>query len=59
MFFRFILLGICLTFVVFFMDILLPKLKSKIKIYKENRDKKQKQTAFKKKMKELEIKEFL
>ncbi len=56
MFFRFILLGICLTFVVFFMDILLPKLKSKIKVYKENRDKKQKQTAFKKKMKELEIK---
>ena len=56
MFFRFILLGICLTIVVFFMDILLPKLKSKIKIYKENRDIKQKQTAFKKKMKELEIK---
>ena len=55
MFFRFILLGISLTFVVFFMDILLPKLKSKIKMYKENRDKEPNQTAFKKKVKELEI----
>lgn len=56
MFFRFILLGICLTFVLFFMDVLLPKLKSKIKIHKENKIKKKKQTAFKNKMKELEIK---
>ena len=48
MFLRFVLLGICLTFVIFFMDVLLPKIKLKIK--------KQKQEAFRKKMKELEIK---
>ena len=56
MFFRFILLGICLTFVVFFMDILLPKLKSQFNLHKEQKNKKQKQEKFRKKMKELEIK---
>ena len=56
MFLRFVLLGICLTFVIFFMDVLLPKIKLKIRLHKELKNKKQKQEAFRKKMKELEIK---
>ena len=56
MFLRFVLLGICLTFVIFFMDVLLPKIKLKIRLHKELKNKKQKQEACRKKMKELEIK---
>ena len=56
MFLRFVLLGICLTFVIFFMDVLLPKLKLKIRSNKELKNKKQKQEEYRKRMKELEIK---
>lgn len=56
MFFRCILLGMCLTFIIFFMEVLLPKIKAKIKLYKELKIKKQKHEDFKKKIKELEIK---
>ena len=56
MFFKFVLLGIAFVVVVFFFDVLLPKLKLKYKLHKELKIKKQKQEAFRKKMKELEIK---
>lgn len=56
MFFRFILLGISLVIVIFFFDILLPKIKLKYRLHKELKEKKKKQEAFRKKMKELEIK---
>ena len=56
LFFKFVLLGICLTFILFFIDVLLPKIKLKIKFHKELKQKKQKQEAFRKMMKELEIK---
>lgn len=56
MFFKFVLLGICLAFILFFIDVLLPKIKLKIKFHKELKQKKQKQEAFRKMMKELEIK---
>lgn len=56
MFFRFVLLGICLTILIFFMDILLPKIKLKMRLHKELNEKKKRQKAFRKKMKELEIK---
>ena len=56
MFFKFVLLGICLTVILFFIDVLLPKIKLKIKFHKELKQKKQKQEAFRKMMKELEIK---
>ena len=45
-----------IIFVIFFMDVLLPKIKLKIRLHKELKNKKQKQEAFRKKMKELEIK---
>lgn len=56
MFLRFVLLGICLSLIIFFMDILLPKIKSKIRLHKKLKNKEQKHEAFRKKMKELEIK---
>lgn len=56
MFFRFVLLGICLTFVLFFIEVIFPKLKSQFNLHKEQKNKKQKQEKFRKKMKELEIK---
>lgn len=56
MFLRFVLIGLCLTFIIFFIDVLLPKIKLKIRLRKELKSKKQKQEAFGKKMKELEIK---
>lgn len=56
MFFRCILLGISFVVVLFIFDILLPKLKLKYRLHKELKIKKQRQKAFKKKMKELEIK---
>ena len=43
MFLRFVLLGICLTFVIFFMDVLLPKIKLKIRLHKELKDRIKKQ----------------
>lgn len=56
MFLRFVLIGLCLTFIIFFIDVLLPKIKLKIRLLKELKSKKQKQESFRKKMKELEIK---
>lgn len=56
MFLRFVLLGISFVIVLFFMDVLLPKLKLKYRLHKELKAKKRKQEAFKNKMKELEIK---
>lgn len=54
--FKFILLGICIIAVIFFFDVLLPKIKLKYRLHKEEKIKKQRQEAFRKKMKELEIK---
>ena len=56
MFFRCILLGISFVVILFIIDILLPKLKLKYRLHRELKIKKQRQEAFKKKMKELEIK---
>ncbi len=56
MFIRFLLLGISLTLVIFFMDVLFPKIKQKYHLHKELRKRKKSQLAFRKKMKELEIK---
>ena len=56
MFFRCLLLGISLVVVLFFFDILLPKLKFKYRLFKELKEKKKREEAFAKKMKELEIK---
>ena len=56
MFLKFVLLGISLTLIIFFFDVLLPKIKLKIRLHKELKDRKKKREAFKNKMKELEIK---
>jgi hypothetical protein len=56
MFLKFVLLGINLTLIMFFFDVLLPKIKLKIRLHKELKDRKKKREAFKNKMKELEIK---
>lgn len=56
MFFRCILLGISFVVILFIFEIILPKLKLKYRLHRELKIKKQRQEAFKKKMKELEIK---
>lgn len=56
MFFRFVLLGICLAAIIFIFDIQFPKLKQKYKKYKEAKEREKRKAAFRKKMKELEIK---
>lgn len=56
MFLKFVLLGINLTLIMFFFDVLLPKIKLKIRLHKELKNRKKKREAFKNKMKELEIK---
>lgn len=56
MFLKFVLLGISLTLIMFFFDVLLPKIKLKIRLHKELKDRKKKREAFKNKMKKLEIK---
>ena len=56
MFFRFVLLIISFSIVLFLFEYLIPKLKSHRKLYKEIRAKRQRQKAFRDKMKELEIK---
>ena len=56
MFFRCVLLGICLVIVIFFFDVLLPKLKIEYKKHKQLKERKKREKAFAKKMKELEIK---
>ena len=55
MFFRFVLLGICLAVIVFIFDNL-PKIKQKYKFRKEAKEREKRKAAFRKKMKELEIK---
>ncbi len=56
MFFRILLIGISLVLLFIIFGILIPKLKLKYRLYKELKEKKQRQEAFAKKMKELEIK---
>ena len=56
MFFRLLLVGISLVLLFLIFDILIPKLKLKYRLYKELKEKKKRQEAFAKKMKELEIK---
>ena len=56
MFFRCILLGISFVVILFVFDVLLPKLKLKYRLQKELKERKRKEKAFRKKMKELEIK---
>ncbi len=42
MFLKFVLLGISLTLIMFFFDVLLPKIKLKIRLHKELKDRKKK-----------------
>ncbi len=56
MFFRFILLGISFVLILFIFEILIPKIKLKYRLHKELSIKKKREDAFRKKMKELEIK---
>ena len=53
---RFALLIICLVILFFCLDYVLPRLINKYKKYKELKNRKKRQEAFKKKMEELEIK---
>ena len=56
MFLRFVLLGIAFVVILFVFEILIPKIKLKYRLHKELKLKKQRREAFRKKMKELEIK---
>lgn len=56
MFFRFVLLGISFVVVLLVMEVIIPKIKLKYRLHKELKEKKKRQEAFGKKMKELEIK---
>ena len=56
MFFRFVLLGISFVVVLLVMEVIIPKIKLKYRLHKELKEKKKRQKAFGKKMKELEIK---
>ena len=56
MFFRCLLLGIAFILTLVIFCILIPKLKLKYRLHKELKEKKKRQEAFRKKMKELEIK---
>lgn len=56
MFFKFVLLGIVFVVVLLVLDVFLPEIKLKTKLHKELKEKKKRQKAFRKKMKELEIK---
>ena len=53
---RFALLIICFVILFFCLDYVLPKLIDKYKRYKELKNRKKREQAFKKKMDELEIK---
>ena len=53
---RFALLIVCLVVLIFCLDYVLPKLIDKYRKYRELRNRKKRQEAFKKKMEELEIK---
>lgn len=56
LFFRLILLIICLAVVFFLFDFLIPKLKLKYRLYREEKIRKIRQEKYKKMMDELEIK---
>lgn len=56
MFFKFILLGITLTTIIFIFDINMPKIKQKYEKHKETKEREKRKAAFRKKMTELEIK---
>ena len=53
---KFILLGIFIVAIMFFCEIILPKLKIKYRLRKELNETKKRRKAFGEKMKELEIK---
>ena len=53
---RFALLVVCLVVLIFCLDYALPKLIDRYKKYKELKNRKKREQAFKKKMDELEIK---
>ena len=53
---RFALMVICLVILFFCLDYVLPKLIDRFKKYKELKNRKKREQAFKKKMDELEIK---
>ena len=53
---RFALLIVCLVILLFCLDYALPKLVDRYRKYRELKNRKKKQEAFKKKMEELEIK---
>lgn len=53
---RFALLVVCLVVLIFCLDYVLPKLIDKYRKYRELKNRKMRQEAFKKKMEELEIK---
>ncbi len=54
--FKFILIGIFIVMIMFLFELFLPKLKLKYHLYKEQKETKKRQKAFKKTMKRLEIK---
>ena len=56
LFFRLILLIICLAMVFFLFDFLIPKLKLKYRLYREKKIQRLRQEKYKKMMEELEIK---
>lgn len=53
---RFALLVVCLVVLIFCLDYVLPKLIDKYRKYRELKNRKKRQEAFKKKIEELEIK---
>ena len=53
---RFALLIVCLVILLFCLDYAMPKLIDRYRKYRELKNRKKKQEAFKKKMEELEIK---
>lgn len=56
MFFRFVLLGISLAAIIFIFDVNMPKIKQKYESRKKAKEREKRKAAFRKKMKELEIK---
>lgn len=56
LFFRLILLIICLAIVFFLFDFFIPKLKLKYRFYREKKIQRLRQEKYKKMMEELEIK---
>lgn len=56
MFLRFVLLGLLIVFIIFFINIILPKISFKYKLHKELIKTRKRQEAFKNKMEKLEIK---